>query len=501
MGKPTLNRACITGDELDKGIGLGIRTLYEVAKTAYGCKGGNVMIEHRATSPTISHDGVSNLEELEVEDAIQDMAIKVVKQSSKRTNETAGDGTTLSAILSYHLYLWAKKKIDNGASRVEVAKQIEDNVPLILDKIDKMTTKKLTPELLKGACIISAGDEGLGELIYDVVSEVGEYGGINISYVGSLGVSTNIVKGMYIPSGYEDAKLINDLDGNRSVLENTPVIVLSSTITRQDEIIPLLENIRTHNYQKSVFFADIAGDALRVLELNRNFDACVVKPQSNSYEVLLKDVALYTGGKVYSGNPAEYKLQEFAGMADSITITQRETTILGGKGDPKGIDKVVKDLKDKLAKAEPQDRAFLEGRIARLTANVATIYVGGASAVERGEVKLRVDDAVCAAKSALAGGVVPGGGVCLRDIGDKLSIPYLWEPYRDLLKNSGLQDDNFAEGVGYNLKTGEADDMLKQHIIDPAIVIREAVINSHSVISKLITTQMALAYEDREWQY
>ena len=501
MGKPSLNRKCITGNKLDRGISSGIQILYNVAKTAYGCKGGNVMIEHRASAPTISHDGVSNLDELEVEDAIQDMAIKVVKQSSKRTNETAGDGTTLSAILSYHLYQWAKRMIDSGASRVEVAKQIEDNVPRILDQIDNMTTKKLTPELLKGACIISSGDEGLGELIYDVVSQVGEYGGINVSYVGSLGVSTNIVKGMYIPSGYEDAKLINDLDGNRSVLENTPVIILSSTITRQDEIIPILENIRTHNYLKAVFFADIAGDALKVLELNRNFDACVVKPQSNSYEVLLKDVALYTGGKVYSGNPAEYKLQEYAGMAESITITQRETTILGGKGDPKEIDKVVKDLKDKLAKAEPQDRAFLEGRIARLTANVATIYVGGASAVERGEVKLRVDDAVCAAKSALAGGVVPGGGVCLRDIGDRLSIPYLWEPYRDLLENSGLQEDNFAEGVGYNLKTGVAKDMLEQHIIDPAIVIREAVINSHSVISKLITTQMALAYKDREWTF
>lgn len=501
MGKPTLNRKCITGEELDEGIGKGIITLYEVAKTAYGCKGGNVMIEHRATAPSISHDGVSNLEELEVTDAVQDMAIKVVKQSSKRTNETAGDGTTLSAILSCHLYWWAMQQIKDGASRVEVAKRIEDNVPLILHWIDKMTTRKLTPELLKGACIISAGDEGLGELIYDVVSEVGEYGGINVSYVGSLGVSTNVVKGMYIPSGYEDAKLINDLDGNRSVLEDTPVIVLSSTITRQDEIIPLLENIRTHNYQKAVFFADIAGDALRVLELNRNFDACVVKPQSSNYEVLLKDVALYTGGKVYSGNPAEYKLQEYAGMAKSITITQRETTILGGSGDQKEIDKVVKDLKSKLAKAEPQDRPFLEGRIARLTANVATIYVGGASAVERGEVKLRVDDAVCAAKSALAGGVVAGGGVCLRDIADQLNIPYLKCPYRDLLENSGLQEDNFAEGVGYNLKTGEADSMLHQHIIDPAIVIREAVINSHSVIAKLITTQMALAYEDRQWTF
>ena len=501
MGKPTLNRVCVKGSHLYRGISEGIDKLYSVAKTAYGCKGGNVMIEHRATAPTISHDGVSNLEELEVESAVPDMAIKVVKQSSRRTNETAGDGTTLSAILSYHLYKWAISEIEKGATRVEVAKRIEENVPRILAEIDKVTTKELTPELLKGACIISAGDEGLGELIYDVVSEVGEYGGINVSYVGSLGVSTNIVKGMYIPSGYEDAKLINDLDGNRSVLENTPVIILSSTITRQDEIIPLLENIRTHNYQKAVFFADIAGDALRVLELNRNFDACVVKPQSNSYEVLLKDVALYTGGKVYSGSPADYKLQEFAGMADSITITQRETTILGGKGDPKEIDKVVKDLKEKLAKAEPQDRPFLEGRIARLTANVATIYVGGASAVERGEVKLRVDDAVCAAKSALAGGVVPGGGVCLRDISDKLHIPYLYNPYLDLLDNSGLTDDNFAEGVGYNLKTGEAKDMLSQHIIDPAIVIREAVINSHSVIAKLITTQMALVYKDREWSY
>ena len=501
MGKPTLNRKLVSGEELTLGIARGINTLYDVAKTAYGCKGGNVMIEHRASAPTISHDGVSNLDELEVADPIQDMAIKVVKQASKRTNETAGDGTTLSAILSCHLYWWATAKIKDGKNPVDVAREIEENVPIILEHIDDATQKDLTPELLRGACIISAGEEGLGELIYDVVSEVGEFGGINVSYVGSLGVSTNVVKGMYIPSGYEDAKLINDLDGNRSVLENTPVIILSSTITRQDEILPILEHIRTHNYQKAVFFADIAGDALKVLELNRNFDACVVKPQSSNYEVLLKDVALYTGGKVYSGSPSEYKLQEFGGLAESVTITQRETTILGGKGDPKEIDKVVKDLKTKLAKAEPQDRAFLEGRIARLTANVATIYVGGASAVERGEVKLRVDDAVCAAKSALAGGVVAGGGVCLRDISKKTNISYLAEPYLDLLENANLAEENFARNVGYNLKNRVSDNMFAMSVIDPAIVIKEAVINSHSVIAKLITTQMALVYEDREWNF
>ena len=451
MGKPTLNRVITTGEELKEGISKGLDIIYKVAKTAYGYGSGNVAIEHRASAPTISHDGVSNLEELEVEDPTQDLAIQVVKQASKRTNETAGDGTTLSAILSYHLYNWASREIEKGRKPAEVAREIEAKVPVILEEIDKRTIKKLSPEQLKGACIISAGDEGLGELIYDVVSEVGEFGGINISYVGSLGVSTNIVKGMYLSSGYADSKLINDLDGNRAVLEDTPVVILSTTITRQDEILPILENIRTYNYQKAVFFADIAGDALKVLELNRGFDATVVKPQSSNYEVLLKDVALYTGGKVFSGNPKDYNLEQYGGKAGSVTVTNRETTILGGEGDPKEIDKVVKDLKEKLAKAEPQDRAFLENRIARLTANVATIFVGGASAVERGEVKLRVDDAVCAAKSAIAGGVVAGGGVTLRDIGFQLGISYLAMPYLDLTEGYDLEEIP-EEGRGIDLK-------------------------------------------------
>ena len=501
MGKPTLNRKLCVGDVLQKRISDGMDILYAVALTAYGVNGGNVMIERRASAPTISHDGVSNLEELEVNGDVEDMTIKVVKQASQRTNETAGDGTTLSAILSYHLYQWAMDRIKGGKTPMAVSKEIEANIPVILDAINKVTTKELSPELLKGACIISSGDEGLGELIYDVVSQVGEYGGINVSYVGSLGVSTNIVHGMYIPSGYLDPKLINDIDGNRSVLADVPVVILSNTITRQDELLPILEHLRTHTFQKAVFFADITGDALKLLELNRNFDACVVKPQSSNYEVLLNDVALYTGGKVYSGNPTDYNLEEYGGRAETVTITPRETTILGGAGDVKEIEKVVKDLKEKLKKAEPQDRPFLEGRIARLTANVATIYVGGASAVERGEVKLRVDDAVCAAKSALAGGIVPGGGVCLRDIGLELGLDYLMDPYLDLLGNSDIDSEKCAEGCGYDLKTKQICDMKKNCLVDPAIVIREAVINSHSVVSKLITTQMALVFEDRKWEF
>lgn len=503
MGKSTLNRKLIVGDELKAGIENGIKKLYAVALTAYGCNGGNVMIEHRASAPTVSHDGVSNLDELEVADATEDAVIKVVKQASKRTNETAGDGTTLSAILSYHLYNWAMEKIKNGEKAMHVAKEIENNVPAILEAIENVTTKNVFGDLLLGACKISAGDENLGELIYDVVSEVGEFGGINTSYVGSLGVSTKVTRGMYIASGYSDANLLNDLDGNKSVIDNAPVIIIGNTITRSDEILPLLEHLRTNNFDRAVFFADITGDALKILEMNRGrFDACVVKPQSSNYEVLLNDVALYTGGKVFFGNSKDYKLSEFGGMAEKITVTPRETTILGGKGDTKEIDKTVNDLKEKLSVTEPQDRAFLENRIARLTSSVATVYVGGASAVERGEVKLRVDDAICAAKSAISGGVVPGGGVCLRDISGKLNLPYLRKPYEDLLKNSDIKEgDATKPGEGYDLKTKELKNMQEICIVDPAIVIKEAVINSHSVVAKLISTEMLMAYEDRTWEF
>lgn len=505
MAKPDLIRNIITGEELIDGIDRGVDKVFQVAKTAYGSASGNVMIEHRASAPTISHDGVSNLDELEVSDPVEDMAIKVIKQASKRTNETAGDGTTLSAILSCKLYEWARTKIKAGASPSKLAKEIEAKVPVILEQIDKLTVKEPDPELLKGACIISAGDESLGELIYDVVSQVGQFGGINVNYVGSLGIRTKVTNGMYIPAGYSDPLLINDVNNNKSVLTDCPVIILSQTITRQDELLPILNNIRTYNYDKACFIADITGDALSLLEINsRSFDAQVVKPKAINYELWLKDIALFTGGKVFSGIPKDFNLEEYAGKASNITIGNRETTITGGAGNQEEIQEVIKDLQDKLKTAEPQDRAFLEDRISRLSANIATIYVGGASAVERGEVKLRVDDAVCASKTALTGGVVAGGGTCLRDISYKLGTgyEYLSAPYRELLYNAGLAPEmTLPDGAGFNLNTGEKMDMLLNSICDPAIVIKEAVINSHSVVAKLITTKMALSYEDRSWNF
>lgn len=507
MGKPTYNRMIMTGEDLRDGIDRGMGIIYDVARTAYGVRSGNVMIENRADAPTISHDGVSNIAVLERSDPIEDMTIGVVKQASERTNKTAGDGTTLSAILSYWLYTQSKVLIESGKSPMVVAENIKNAVPTILSAIDKKTKRKLSDKSLRGVCVVSAGDDSLGEMIYDVIKTVGEFGGVNVMYSGTSFISTDIVAGMYIDVGATATTFFNDTTDKKSVLENVPVVILGHTLTRQDEITPIIEKIHAGGHDKVVIFGNIMNDALSFLAKfpKHILDVMVVAPKSAAFDNVLEDVALYTDGKVFRGETTDWTLDDMGG-AKSVSVTMRETTIVGGHGESSdALKKTVAELQKQREKADPDSRLGIENRIARLTAKIANIYVGGASEVEKKEVKLRIDDAICAAKSALAGGVVAGGGVCLRDIGLDLNLAYLVQPYRDLLRNAGLDNDKIHKemgiGVGYDLKTLKERNMVRANIIDPAIVIREAVINSHSVVAKLITTNMALTFEDRKWEF
>lgn len=508
MGKPTYNRFIVSGDDLKEGIDRGMGVIYDVAKAAYGVRSGNVMIENRADAPTISHDGVSNLSVIERSDPVEDMVVGVVKQASERTNKTAGDGTTLSAILAYHLYQQASLLLQKtDMSPMEVADNITAVVPKILNAIDAKTKKNLSDKSLRGVCVVSAGDGEIGEMVYDVVRQVGEYGGVNVFYSGSSYISTEVVNGMYLDVGATATAFFNDRDDRKSVLEDTPIVILGYTITRQDELLPIVEKLHAAAFDRVLFLGNIMNDALDYLaRLPKHvLDAMVVAPKSAAFDNVLEDVALYTGGKVFRGVAQDWELDDL-GRAKSVSVTERTTNIVGGAGENSDqLAKTVKHLQKQLEDAEPDQRPALENRIARLTAKIANIYVGGASDVEKKEVKLRIDDAICAAKSALAGGVVAGGGVCLRDIGLDLNLAYLTQPYRDLLRNAGVPEEKINAkrriGEGIDLKTLRPKNMVRANIVDPAIVVREAVRNSHSVVAKLITTKMALTFEDRTWEF
>ena len=512
MGQKLYVRNIVEGDKLYNGILEGVTKVFQVARTAYGAASGNVMIENRADVPTISHDGVTNIATLEADDPIEDMAISVIKQASKRTNDTAGDGTTLSAILAYHLYMFAETTLINERkmSRAAAAKEIRSYIPSILSAIDARTKSKITDKNLRGVCEISAGDPALGALVYDVISKVGLFGGVNVIYTGTSTTSVEFVDGVYIEAGAKDEMFFNDQTSKESVMkpqddvEGVPVVVLGATIARQDEIVPIIEKINSSRLKQALIFGNVINDALKFLSTLPKplMDIMVVTPPANGFSNNLEDVALYSGGQVFRGEPKDWT-PEMLGFVGSATITRNQTTITGGKG---ATSRKLKDAIEKIKKQRdsvaPNRRLEYENRIARLTASIANIYVGGASDTERKETKLRIDDAVCAAKTALTGGVVAGGGVCLRDIGDKLGLQYLKLPYVDLLLNSDptqeMLHDKCGAGEGYDLLTHEKKQMVRANIIDPAIVIREAIINSHSVVAQLITTEMALPFKERE---
>lgn len=508
MGQPRYVREIVAGKDLRDSIGRGVAKVFNIATAAYGAASGNVIIENRADAPTISHDGVTNIATLEVENPVEDMAISVIKQASKRTNDTAGDGTTLSAILSYHLYQYAEKTLigERGMSRMEAAKEIRSYVPTILSKIGVKTKSDLTDRNLRGVCEISAGDEGLGALVYDVISHVGEFGGVNVIFTGTSATTVDFVDGLFLESGASDEMFFNDQTSKESVLKDVPVAILGATIARQDEIVPIIERIHASRAKQVLIVGNVINDALKFLSTlpKPMLDIMVVTPKANAFQNIVEDVALYTKGQVFRGETKDWT-PEMCGKAASVTVTRNQTTLLGGAGaDTDELKTTIEKIKKQRDSVAPDRRLEYENRIARLTATIANIYVGGASDTERKETRLRIDDAVCAAKTALTGGVVAGGGVCLRDIGDELHLPYLRLPYFDLLLNSDAQPEHlktpYEAGEGYDLVTHEKKNMIRANIIDPAIVIREAVINSHSVISQLITTTRALVFKERTWE-
>jgi chaperonin GroEL len=177
----------------------------------------------------------------------------------------------------------------------------------------------------------------------------------------------------------------------------------------------------------------------------------------------------------------------------------------------------------KIAKKKADKDHILE-RIASLTGGIGVIYVGGQTDLEQKELYDRVDDAVCAVRSALEEGILPGAGKALLDetatliptgsfhyspemsVAIKILSNAMMAPFQQILANAGLKPsdvykDGAAIGHGYNLKTGQMGDLIKMGVIDPLKVTRSALQNAVSVATTILSTNaiitMARSYETK----
>ncbi len=488
MPKRNLVRTIIKGDDLQQKIKAGIDQIYEVALASYGVSSGNVMIEHRYGEPLISHDGITNIGKLVLEDPIENSAASIVRQASEKTNRDAGDSTTLTVVLTKLAYdHWSRFTAPPRIVQARMLNFAESVRSQILTR-----SIAVTEDTLRGVSRISAGDEAMGDLVYDAVKKVGGVGGVTVVEVAEPTISSEVIDGFTFKKGLKAIALANDMQAIKSRYDDPAIVVMSKLLSKNDDVIPVLDKVMRAGHSKIVLIADVSGQALETIISNRiggAIDIAIVEPPMVDRDIFLNDLAAYASTKQYSGSAEDFNVEEFVGSADSVYITLSETTINGVK-DKKAFKAYTKEITDKK-------------RLDQLHGKTVKISVGAPTQAERQELKLRIEDAVCAAQTALEYGVLPGGGTFLRDYDRE---GYLSMPFRiltDLMPAEGdvrMPEMPYKPGQGMDIFTGKlVDDMVAAGIVDSAKAIEEAVVNSHSAAAQLLSVRLALPYvEDME---
>lgn len=498
----------------------GAKQLYDAVKVTFGPKGQNVVIEKSYGAPTITHDGVTVAEAVDLgateENLGEQVGAKLIKTAAQKLNKVAGDGTTTVTVLTYNILNEANKLIAAGVNPMELRKGIEDAGAEIIKQIEKSAEQiEGNDKKVAEVASISAGDAEIGQLIAGVISKIGKDGVVTVEQGQGLEMEQEIVEGFTYDKGYSSPFFVTDVNRQEAVFEKPLVLVTDKKISSANELIPLLEQCAQAGRKDLVIIAEeVEGEALSVLVLNKLkgvFNTLVLKAPSfgDRRKEIMEDIAILMDATVVStdkGMKLEEVGMEVLGSCGKVIATKDETTIIKGAGDKKMVADRISLIQSQ-AKLEKSDyaREELEKRAAALLGKVAVIKVGGASETEIDEKKFRVDDAVAATKAALAEGIVTGGGVTLVELADQLKDDSdgarivkraLKAPFVHIMENAGLnaqallaEVEKAKPGYGVNVMDPAAGliDLKKAGVIDPAKVTKEAVQSATSIAATAIT--------------
>ncbi len=520
-------------EEVRKKLKAGVDKLTNAVKTTLGPKGRNVILDKGFGSPTITNDGVSIAKEVELEDKMENLGAEIVKDVASKVNDAAGDGTTTATVLAQAIISEGLKNVTAGANPLALKKGIEKGTKAIVEGLAGMAKTISEKAEIAQVATISAEDPEMGNLIAEVMEEVGKDGVVTVEESQTFGLQKEIVKGMQFDRGYISPYMVTDTEKMEAEYEDPYILVTDKKISSINEIVPILEKIAKTGKKELVMIADdVDGDALATLVVNKlrgilNVLAIKAPGFGDSKKDTLQDIATICGAQVISediGMKLEDIELEMLGSARKVISAKENTTIVEGRGKKEDIEARAAHLK-KLSDntTSDYDKEKIQERIAKLSGGVAVIKVGAVSEVEQKARQHKAEDALAATRAAIEEGVVPGGGVALlraidfldnvetaeQDEKTGLNIlrKALEAPIRQIAENAATDGSVVVQKVkegkgsfGFNAHKMEYEDLMKEGIIDPKKVVRIALENAASAAAMLLTTECAVVEkpEDKE---
>ena len=500
----------------------GVNKLAKAVAATLGPKGRNVVIDKKFGSPTVTKDGVTVAKEIELEDPFENMGAQMVREVASKTSDVAGDGTTTATVLAEAIFREGLKYVTSGANPIAIQRGIQKAVEAAVNQLDKIAKKVKDKEEIKQVATVSANwDTMIGEIIADAMDKVGKDGTITVEEAKSIETTLEVVEGMQFDKGYLSPYFVTNPETMECRLEDCYILVYEKKISSLKDLLPLLEQVAKAGKPLLVIAEDVEGEALATLVVNKlrgTLQCCAVKAPGfgDRRKAMCEDIAILTGGRFISediGIKLENVKLDDLGRAKTVVVDKETTTIVEGYGKPSEIQGRINQIRRQIEETTSDyDREKLQERLAKLAGGVAVIHVGAATETEMKEKKARVEDALHATRAAVEEGIVPGGGVALlrclpaidkvepanddERIGIDIVKRAVEAPARVLANNAGVEGSIIVEEIkrrkgneGYNVSTGQFEDLLKAGVVDPKKVTRTALQNAASIAALLLTTE------------
>jgi len=510
----------------------GVEKLASAVKPTLGPRGRNAILDKSWGGPTVTKDGVTVAEEIELIDKDENLGAKLVKEAASKTSKIAGDGTTTATVLTEALFKEAYRNLAAGADAMALARGMNTAAKAVMDKLASLAkpidiTK--TEDIINIASISANNDVEIGKTMAEAFQRVGKDGVITVEEGKSFKTTVEFVEGMQFDRGYLSPHFVTDPDNMVCELEKPYILVHEEKISNVAKLVPILEKTAKNKRPLLIIAEDVESEVLATLVVNKLkgvLQCAAVKAPGygDRRKAMLADIAILTGAEpIYKdlGIDMENISIRQLGQAKKVTIDNDNTIIIEGAGSQEAINGRIKQIKDEIEiTTSDYDREKLQERLAKLTGGVAQINVGAATEAEMKEIKARIEDALHATRAAIEEGIVPGGGVALircLDAVKKLKLEGDEQTGADILAkalnmpcyyiaaNAGatpnLVVNKVSEGkggFGYNANTDKYEDLVEAGVIDPVKVTRIALQNAVSIAGLLLTTDCLVTEKPKE---